>query len=44
MIDAANLTHKLGSTFKVIKLRNAFKKEDYHGDGSSADTLFWDQT
>ena len=37
------LVHKLGSLFKVLKLRNAFKNEDYSGEGSKSDTLFWDQ-
>ena len=43
IIDAAVLVHKLGSVFKVIKLRNAFKNEEYAGEGSKSDTLFWDQ-
>lgn len=43
VIDAAVLIHKLGSEFKVLKLRNAFKAEEYKGEGSASDTLFWDQ-
>lgn len=31
IVDAAVLVHKLGSVFKVIKLRNAFKNEEYAG-------------
>ena len=43
ILDAGVLNHKLGSTFQVIKLRNAFKNEEYKGQGSYYDTLFWDQ-
>lgn len=43
VIDAGVLIHKLGSEFKVLKLRNAFKAEEYKGEGSASDTLFWDQ-
>jgi uncharacterized Fe-S cluster-containing MiaB family protein len=31
ILDAGSLTHKLGSKFKVLKLRNAFRQEDYKG-------------
>ena len=43
ILDAVTLVHKLGSTFKVLKIRNAFKNEEYSGEGSKSDTLFWDQ-
>lgn len=43
IIDAQVLVHKLGSSFKVLKMRNAFKNEFYKGQGSQADTLFWEQ-
>ena len=44
MIDAATLLHKFQNSFRVVKLRNAFKHEEYKGEGSLAvDPLFWDQ-
>jgi hypothetical protein len=42
IIDAQVLAHKLGSSFKVLKIRNAFKNENYQGEGSLTDTIFWD--
>ena len=36
--------HKFQNSFRVVKLRNAFKHEEYKGEGSLAvDPLFWDQ-
>ena len=43
LIDAVTLLHKLGSEFKVLKLRNAFENENYEGEGAASDSLFWDQ-
>jgi hypothetical protein len=43
IVGSATLSHKLGSSFRIIKLRNAFKVEEYEGDGSKSDQLFWDQ-
>lgn len=43
IVGSATLAHKLGSSFKILKLRNAFKVEEYEGDGSKSDQLFWDQ-
>lgn len=43
IVDAGVVTHKLGSEFRVMKLRNSFKNEEYKGEGSLIDTLFWDQ-
>ena len=43
VLDAATLPHKLGSSFRVVKLRNAFAHEDYKGEGSLTDSLFWEQ-
>lgn len=43
VLDVGELTHKLGNTYKIVKLRDAFLREVVKGEGSSTDTLFWDQ-
>lgn len=43
ILDSGILEHKLGSTFKLLKMRNPFEQTEYKGEGSESDVLFWDQ-